>query len=174
MTKMRLKRRLEAVLGRSWAVLGWSWVVLGRSWAVLGWSWSGLGRSWTLSGRSWSCLRAILGRFGRHLKLKNIDFPCIFQYFLKKTHFSHHIASEAILEANLGQLGAPRASQEEPRGGLGRSWDGLGRAWVGLGVVLGWSWGGLGRSERSRFGQKIVSKTVQRPRWPLDAILDRF
>ena len=74
----------------------------------------------------------------------------------------------------MGQLGAPRASQEEPRGGLGRSWDGLGRAWVGLGVVLGLSWGGLGRSERSRFGQKIVSKTVQRPRWPLDAILDRF
>ena len=74
----------------------------------------------------------------------------------------------------MGQLGAPRTSQEEPRGGLGRSWDGLGRAWVGLGVVLGLSWGGLGRSERSRFGHKIVSKTVQRPRWPLDAILDRF
>ena len=74
----------------------------------------------------------------------------------------------------MGQLGAPRASQEQLWSGLGRSWGGLGPSWGGLGVIFGWSWGGLGRSERSRFGQKIVSKTVQRPRWPLDAILDRF
>jgi len=87
---------------------------------------------------------------------------------------SHLIASEAILEANLGQLGAPRASQEQPRGGLGRSWAGLVLSWGGLGVIFGWSWGGLGRSERSRVGRKIGSKTDQRPRWPLEAILDRY
>ena len=83
---------------------------------------------------------------------KTLIFLVFFSILLEKSHFLHLIASEAILEANLGQLGAPRTSQEEPRGGLGRSWDGLGRAWVGLGVVLGLSWGGLGRSERSRFG----------------------
>ena len=44
----------------------------------------------------------------------------------------------------MGQLGAPRASQEQSRGGLGRSWAGLGRSWDGLGVIFGWSWGGLG------------------------------
>ena len=88
----------------------------------------------------------------KHLGVKNVDFPRVFSILFENLHFSHLIASEAILEANLVQLGAPRTSQEEPRGGLGRSWDGLGRAWVGLGVVLGLSWGGLGRSERSRFG----------------------
>ena len=50
----------------------------------------------------------------------------------------------------MGQLGAPRASQEQLRGGLGRSWGGLGRSWgglgavwSGLGAVLGGSWGDL-------------------------------
>ena len=74
----------------------------------------------------------------------------------------------------MGQLGAPRASQEQLRGGLGRSWGGLGRSWGGLGVIFGWSWGGLGRSDRNRFGQKIDEKSDQHLRLPPEAILNRF
>ena len=83
-----------------------------------------------------------------------------FSILFEKSQFSHHIASEAILEANLGQLGAPRASQEQLWSGLGRSWGGLGRSWGGLGAIFGWSWGGLGRSDRDRFGRKIVPKPI--------------
>ena len=60
----------------------------------------------------------------------------------------------------MGQLGAPRASQEQLRGGLGRSWGGLGPSWGGLGVIFGWSWGGLGRSDRDRFGRNIDPKPI--------------
>ena len=147
-------------LVRSWAVLGRSWGGLGPSWAVLGRSWSGLGWSWVLLWRSWSRLGAILGRLGSHLELKNVDFPCVFQYFLKNHTF--HIISlpKPSWDPTWGNLELQEPPKRSPRSGLGRSWGGLGRSWGGLGAIFGWSWGGLGRSDRDRFGRKIVPKPI--------------
>ena len=155
---------------RSWAVLGRSWGGLGPSWAVLGRSWSGLGWSWVLLWRSWSRLGAILGRFGSHLELKNVDFPCVFQYFLKNHVF--HIISlpKPSWNPTWGNLELQEPPKRSPRSGLGRCWGGLGRSWGGLGAIFGWSWGGLGRSDWA----KNRPKTDQHPRWPPEAILDRF
>ena len=68
-------------------------------------------------------------RFGSHLGVNHADFLLDFHMLFEKTCFSNSIASEAILEPNLG-----------------RSWVVLELFWG----HLGYSWVGLGRSlERS-------------------------
>ena len=153
---------LEAFF-RSWAVLGRSCVVMGRcccglrsSWAVLGWSWSGLGRSWTLSGRSWSRLRVILGRFGRHLRLKIIDFPCIFQYFLKNHIF--HIIS--LPKPSWRPTWVNLELQEPLRSSSGAVLADLGAVLGGLGSVLGRSLGGLGAVLGGQIGTDLGEKSI--------------
>ena len=163
-------RRSCCGLGRSWAVLGRPWGGLVPSCAVLGWSWSGLGRSWAISGRSWSRLGGILGRFMRHLGVKNIDFPCVFQYFLRICIF--HILS--LPKPSWKPTWVNLELQEPPKRSPGAVLADLGTVLGGLGSVLGWSWGCLGAVLGGQSGADLGKKSVQKPFYVRDCLWMRF
>ena len=112
--------------GYSWSGLGLSWSSPKRSWAALRRSLSDLGSSCEVLGdlvTSWGGLGALLGPSWRvwgailGSDLTNCCFSIRYSMFSDHICFSNNIVFEAISEPNIGQLRAPRASQEPPQSG---------------------------------------------------------
>ena len=90
---------LGALLARLGAPLAAFGLLLAAVGPLLGRSWPSFGCSRPLLTPSWSRLV----RFGSHLGVRHADFLLDFHMLFENTCFSNSIASEAILEPNLGR-----------------------------------------------------------------------